>query len=83
LTILNASFLYGLVTGMGELRKITVQVPEDDLSEAQAFTGEGVTETVRTALRKLRSIRAQQRALALRGKVKFSLTLDEMRYDRE
>ena len=68
---------------MGEMRKITVQVPEDDLLEAQALTGEGVTETVRAALKKMRSIRAQQRALELRGKVKFSLTLDELRYDRE
>jgi hypothetical protein len=68
---------------MSEMRKITVQVPEDDLLEAQALTGEGVTETVRAALKKLRTIRAQQRALALRGKVKFSMTLDEMRYDRE
>ena len=35
---------------MGELRKITVQVPEHDLDMAQAYTGEGVTETVRAAL---------------------------------
>jgi hypothetical protein len=34
-------------------------------------------------LRRMRSIRAQQRALELRGKVKFSLTVDEMRYDGE
>ncbi len=68
---------------MSEMRKITVHVPAEDLLEAQAFTGQGVTETVRAALRKLRSIRAQQRAIALRGKVKFSMTVDEMRYDRE
>jgi hypothetical protein len=68
---------------MGEMRKITVEVPEETLKSAQAFTGEGVTETVRTALRKLASIRAQRDLLKLRGKVKFSMTLDEMRYDRE
>ena len=45
---------------MGEMRKITVDVPADDLAAAQAFTGAGVTETVRAALKKLRSIRAQQ-----------------------
>lgn len=57
---------------MSGLRKITVEVPELDLKEAQAFTGKGVTETVREALRRMRSIRAQQRAMELRGKVKFS-----------
>ena len=72
-----------MVLGMVEMRKITVDVPADDLAAAQEFTGAGVTETVRTALKRLRSIRAQQRALELRGKVKFSMTLDEMRYDRE
>ena len=71
------------MAGMGEMRKITVEVPEDLLKRAQAFTGEGVTETVRQALRKLDSIRAQREIMKLRGKVKFSMTLDELRYDRE
>lgn len=67
---------------MNDMRKITVEVPVQDLEEAQALTGKGVTETVRDALRRMRSIRAQQRALELQGKVKFSLTLEEMRYDK-
>jgi len=74
---------YGIVAGMGEMRKITVEVPDDVLELAQEFTGEGITETVRAGLRKLASIRAQQDALKLRGKVKFSLSLDELREDRE
>ena len=65
------------------LRKITVEVPTRDLELAQEFTGGGVTDTVRAGLRKLASIQAQQRLMKLRGKVKFSLTLEEMRYDRE
>jgi hypothetical protein len=68
---------------MSELRKITVQVPERDLEMAQELTGQGVTETVRAGLKRLASIRAQQRLLGLRGKVKFTMTLDELRYDRE
>jgi hypothetical protein len=68
---------------MSELRKITVQVPEQDLAAAQAYTGEGVTETVRAALKKLASLRAQQELLKLRGKVKFSMTRDELKHDRE
>jgi len=68
---------------MGDKRKITVEVPENDLQSAQAFTGEGVTDTVRAALKKLASMQAQRELLKLRGKVKFSMTLDELRYDRE
>jgi Arc/MetJ-type ribon-helix-helix transcriptional regulator len=68
---------------MGEMRKITVEVPEDLLASAQAFTGEGITETVRAALRRLAAIQAQHEARKLRGKVRFSVSLDELRYDRE
>lgn len=68
---------------MGEMKKITVEVPEDVLRSAQDYTGEGVTETVRAALRKLASIQAQHEARKLRGKVKFSMTWREMKYDRE
>jgi Arc/MetJ-type ribon-helix-helix transcriptional regulator len=68
---------------MSGLRKITVEVPEEDLKEAQALTGKGVTETVREALRRMRSVRAQQRALELRGKVKFSGAAEEPRGDEE
>ncbi len=73
----------GIIAGMNEMRKITVQVPEDLLEKAQACTGEGVTETVRAGLKKLASILAQKELLNLRGKVKFSLSLDELREDRE
>lgn len=64
---------------MGDMRKITVEVDEADLAAAQALTGEGVTETVRAALRKLRSIKAQQELLKLRGKVKFGVDLMALR----
>jgi hypothetical protein len=72
-----------MVAGMGEMRKITVEVPDDDLAAAQDYIGAGITETVRAALKRLRSDRAQQKALELRGKVKFSMTWQEMKYDRE
>jgi len=64
---------------MGEMRKITVEVPVDDLAAAQDYTGEGITETVRAALKQFRSMRAQKRALALRGKVKFGVDLMALR----
>ena len=68
---------------MGGMRKITVEVPGEVLESAQAFTGEGVTETVRAALKKLASMQAQRELLKLRGTFKFSIDLDELREDRE
>lgn len=72
----------GNLCRMGELRKITVQVPEGDLAMAQAYTGEGVTETVRAALKKLASMQAQHELRKLRGTFKFTIDLDELREDR-
>ena len=68
---------------MGDMRKITVEVPGGVLESAQAFTGEGVTETVRAALKKLASMQAQRELLKLRGTFKFSIDLGELREDRE
>lgn len=79
---MKASINYGIDTGMGEMRKITVDVPAEDLAAAQDYLGAGVTETVRAALRRLRSERAQKQLRDLRGKVKFSMTWQEMKYDR-
>ena len=67
---------------MSALRKITVQVPEQDLEKAQEFTGEGVTETVRAGLKKLAEAQAQQEFRTLRGTFKFTIDLDELREDR-
>jgi hypothetical protein len=68
---------------MSAVRKITVEVPADDLDRAQAFTGEGVTETVRAGLKRLAQIKVQQDFRKLRGSVKFALSLEELRRDRE
>jgi hypothetical protein len=68
---------------MGEMRKITVEVSEADLESAQALTGAGVTETVRAALKKLASVRAQQELSKLRGTFQFTIDLDELREDRK
>ncbi|MDZ4738793.1 MAG: hypothetical protein SGJ03_02700 [Alphaproteobacteria bacterium] len=65
-----------------EIRKITVHVPAALLESAQAETGEGITETVRKGLEMLRRARAYKELAKLRGKIKFDLTLDEIRHDR-
>ena len=68
---------------MENLRTITVQVPEHDLEMAQSYTGGDIGETVRIGLRKLASMQAQKRLIELRGRVQFSMTVDELRFDRE
>jgi hypothetical protein len=63
---------------MGEMRKITVDVDSSTLEAARA-EGDGVAETVREALKQLAHKRASERLLALKGKVKFDMTWQEMR----
>jgi hypothetical protein len=71
--ILTPSIDPGAYSGMDDLRKIMVEVPDELLRSAQSFTGEGVIETVRQGLRQLASARAEKELLAMRGKVKFSI----------
>ena len=66
---------------MGE-RKITVHVPEELLRDAQASSGQGVTETVRQGLRLVAARETFRRVAALRGAVKFSVDLRRLREDR-
>jgi hypothetical protein len=61
------------------LKKLTILVPEDLLRKATEATGEGATPTVRMGLKLLAARRAYDRLLGLQGKVKFSLTWQEMR----
>lgn len=66
---------------MENAKKITVDVPADLLKEAQAQTGEGITETVRRGLQLLAAARSFKELRALRGKVKFSKTVGELKDD--
>lgn len=69
---------------MIEMRKITAFVPVKTLESAQAYTGEGVTETLRIALEKLARASFYEKLKALKGQVKFDdFDLDELRRDRE
>ena len=74
---------YGMFCRMSEMRKITAFVPAKTLASAQAYTGEGVTETLRIALEKLARQSFYDQLRALRGKVKFDIDLAELREDRE
>jgi hypothetical protein len=63
-------------------RKITLELSEDLLRKAQKSTGEGVTATVRRGLELLAASTAYAELRKLRGRVKFSIKLKELRDDR-
>ena len=67
---------------MDTTTKVTVELPVALLERARASTGEGITGTIRRGLELVAATRAQQQLRALRGKVKFSIDLDELRRDR-
>jgi hypothetical protein len=68
---------------MSDMRKITAFVPTELLETAQAFTGEGVSETLRIALERLARAEWCDQMLALRGQVQIEVDLVELRKDRE
>ena len=63
-------------------RKITVHVRGALLDKAQRAAHAGVSETVRKGLELLAAGAAYDRLLRMRGKVKFSVSLRELREDR-
>ena len=81
-TISNAGIEYGIMPGMDRARKITVEVPEKLLARARRASGAGVTQTIRTGLLLVAASRTYARLRQLRGKVRFSRTLPELKADR-
>ena len=67
---------------METARKITVEVPLDLLEKAQRASGTGITQTVRTGLQLVAASRTYARLRRLRGKVRFTRTLGELKADR-
>ena len=67
---------------METARKITVEVPLELLEKAQRASGAGITQTVRTGLRLLAASRTYDRLRQLRGTVRFTRTLAELKADR-
>jgi len=82
-TILNAGVEYGTVGGIMETaRKITVEISRELLEKAQRASGTGITQTVRTGLQLVAASHTYARLRQLRGKVRFSRTLAELKADR-
>jgi hypothetical protein len=67
---------------MGTARKITVEIPAELLKKAQEASGTGLTQTVRSGLQLLAASQTYDRLLRLRGKVRFSKNLKELKADR-
>ena len=67
---------------METTRKVTVYVPEELLERAREATGDGVTATIRKGLELVASSMAYDEVRKLRGKVRFSIRLRELREDR-
>lgn len=78
----DTSRMYGTISRVTQSRKITVEVPEALLDRAQAAVGEGITSTVRRGLELVAATRSLQELRALRGKIRFTIDLGELREDR-
>jgi hypothetical protein len=64
-------------------QKITAHIPVELLHEAQAATGKGITETLKIALAQLARANAYEDLRKMRGKIRFSINLTELRKDED
>jgi len=67
---------------MDPVQKITVEVPAALLEKARRASGAGITDTVRAGLQLVAASHAYDRLRRMRGKVRFSRTLAELKADR-
>ena len=64
-----------------QVRKVTVLLPKDLVERALAATGLGLTPTIRKGLEAVAATEAYEGLRRMRGKVKFSINVDELRED--
>ncbi len=67
---------------MVNVKKVTVDVPEDLLRRAQRSTGQGVTATIRAGLQLVAATGACDTLRRMRGRVQFSVDWRRLREDR-
>ena len=65
------------------LRKVTLLLPEELIDRAIAASGTGLTPTIRKGLETVIASKAIADVHALRGKVRISIDVDELRRDRD
>jgi len=64
-----------------QTKKLTVEVPQELLGRATEATGEGITPTIRKGLELVAASGAYAKLRSLKGKVKFSVRLADLRED--
>ncbi len=57
-------------------KRITANLPEELLDDAVRTTGKGITGTLIEGLQLVRRARAYEKAMALKGKVRFDIDLE-------
>lgn len=67
---------------MASSRKITFEVPPELLEKALSASGNGITQTVRIGLQLVAASNTYATLRQLRGKVRFTQTLTELKADR-
>jgi hypothetical protein len=64
------------------VKKVTIELPEELIEQAQQATGSGITQTIRTGLQLVAASQAYSQLRQSRGKVRFSRTVAELKADR-
>ena len=64
-------------------RKITINLPASLIDSAMKGHGNNMTETIKEALRRYNHHRACQELLALKGKVKFDMSYEQLKELRD
>ncbi|HVR38571.1 MAG TPA: hypothetical protein VMU84_05705 [Thermoanaerobaculia bacterium] len=64
---------------MTKMRRVTANLPADLLDGALKSTGKGITETLVEGLEQVKRRGAYERLLALRGKVRLKIDLEQSR----
>ena len=65
-----------------KIQKITTHLPKELLQNAQKITHQGITGTIKIALQQLTNAQICNNIRKFRGKVKFSIDLNELRKDK-
>ncbi|GJL50454.1 MAG: hypothetical protein NPIRA01_16810 [Nitrospirales bacterium] len=62
-------------------KKLTLEVPQELLERATEATGTGITPTIRKGLELVAASGAYAKLRSLKGKLKFSIRLSDLRED--
>ena len=74
--------IIGMYTNSGQFKRITLNLPQDLLRDAQGCTGKNMTETIIDALKLLKRSRAYSLGMKLKGQIDLQIDLDQSRERR-